>query len=388
MDADRSVHLAHRYQRTAAGRWRANARDKPGTTAAARPATGLASGRYAAALNPITPRQEPLMRLPSLLALLGSAVPALAQNWYIPDNMATAGGCNVIPFGQLVGGPFYQVKYQQRCTAAELGATANVITGLAFAPCQSGRAHYDSLEIVLDHIPASQAMSPTFANNLTPNAVTVLSSTNYTWNVTASAWNEVGLQTLFVFNGTDDLVVQITTVNGTAPLQGMHTGSHTRLWWIASSGSPAPSGTFDNAAQKIEVSMLTAHLSSYGDGCLGANGTPQLSLTGSAQIGQTISIDLVNGVPFGVSLLILGSTNRAPFPLEMSFLGMPSCYLYTDIAVTDVLFHNAAGAGSFLLPAPASLFGAPIYTQFGCLDPAANPFGFTTSNYGRFLVGL
>src|SRR5262245_39270687 len=134
--------------------------------------------------------------------------------------------------------------------------------------------------------------------------------------------------------------------------------------------------------------MLTAHLSSYGDGCPGANGTPGLSLAGSAQIGQTMSIDIVNGVPFGVSLVIFGSTNSAPFPLELSFLGMPSCYLYTDIAVTNVLFHNAVGAGSFLLPAAASLFGAPIYTQFGCLDPAANPFGFTTSNYGRFLVGL
>jgi len=328
------------------------------------------------------------MRLPSMLALLCSAVPALAQNWYIPDNVAAGGGCNVIPFGQNVGGPFYQVKYQQRCTAAELGATVNVITGLGFAPCQSGRAHYDSLEIVLDHIPSSQAMSATFASNLTPNAVTVLLATNYTWNVTVSTWNEVGLQVPFVYNGTDDLVVQITTVNGTAPLQGMHTGNHQRLWWIAPSGTPAPTGTFDNAAQKIEVSMLTAHTSSHGDGCPGSNGTPRLSFSGSSQLGQTLSIDLVNGVPFGVSLVIFGTTNSLPFPLELSFLGMPSCFLYTDMIVTDVAFHGPTGAGSFVLPVPGSLFGAPVYTQFGCLDPAANPFGFTTSNYGRIFVGF
>ncbi|HZN40808.1 MAG TPA: hypothetical protein VFD82_18530 [Planctomycetota bacterium] len=328
------------------------------------------------------------MRLPSMLALLFSAIPALAQNWYIPDNVATSGGCNVIPFGQQVGGPFYQCKYQQRCTATELGATVNLITGLAFAPCQSGRAHYDTLEIVLDHIPASQPLTATFASNLTPNAVTVLFATNYTWNVTVSTWNEVGLQVPFVYNGTDDLVVQVTTVNGTAPLQGMRTGNHQRLWWVASSGTPAPTGNFDNAAQKIEVSMLTAHTSSHGDGCAGSNGTPRLSFTGSAQVGQTLSIDLVNGVPSGVSLLIVGTTNSFPFPLELSFLGMPSCYLYTDMALTSIVFNDAVGSGSFVLPIPASAFGLLFYSQFACLDPPANPFGFTSSTYGRVLCGL
>ncbi|HEU4418169.1 MAG TPA: hypothetical protein VFT55_04480 [Planctomycetota bacterium] len=328
------------------------------------------------------------MRLPSLLALICSAVPALAQNWYIPDNVATAGQCNVIPFGQQPGGPFYQCKYQQRCTAAELGAVVNIITGLAFAPCQGGRAHYDSLEIVLDHIPAAQPMVSAFASNLTPNAVTVLSSTNYTWNITAGVWNEVGLQTLFVYNGTDDLVVQITTVNGTAPLQGLRTGNHQRLWWIATSGTPAPTGTFDNAAQKIEVSMLTAHTSSHGDGCPGSNGTPRLSFSGSAQVGQTLSIDLANGVPSGVSLLIVGFTNMFPFPLDLTFLGMPSCNLYTDMALTSIVLQDGAGSGSFALPIPPTVTGLLFYSQFACLDPPANPFGFTSSNYGRVLCGM
>jgi len=328
------------------------------------------------------------MRLPSLLSLLFSALPALAQNWYIPDNGATTGWWNVIPFGQNIGGPYYQCKYQQRCTAAELGATANIITGLAFAPCGGGRAHYDTLEIVLDHIPASQASVTTFASNLTSNAVTVLFATNYTWNVTAGTWNEVGLQVPFVYNGTHDLVIQITTVNGTAPVIGMRMGNHQRLWWIAPSGTPAPAGTFDNAALKIEVSMSTAHTSSHGDGCPGSNGTPQLSFTGSSRVGQTLSIGLANGVPFGVSMLIIGGTNAFPFPLDLSFLGMPSCHLYTDMGLTSAVFHDAAGSGSFVWPIPASAFRFLFYSQFACLDPTVNPFGFTTSNYGRVFCGL
>jgi hypothetical protein len=266
----------------------------------------------------------------------------------------------------------------------------NLITGLGFAPCQSGRAHYDSLEIVLDHIPPTQPMVTAFASNLTPNAVTVLSATNYTWNITLNTWNEVGLQLTipFVYNGTDDLVVQITTVNGTAPLQGLRTGNRQRLWWIASTGTPAPTGTFDNAAQKIEVSMLTAHTSSHGDGCAGSNGTPRLSFTGTGQVGTTLSIDLANGVPFSVSLLIVGTTNAFPFPLELTFLGMPSCHLYTDMGVTALVPHDSVGSGSFVLPIPLAVVGFLFYSQFACLDPPANPFGFTSSNYGRVLCGM
>jgi hypothetical protein len=328
------------------------------------------------------------MRLASLLPLLFSAVPALAQNWYIPDSDPTTGTCNVIPFGQSPGGSFYQCKYQQRCTVADLGAAVNIVTGLAFSSCLAGRAHYDSLEIVLDHIPAAQPLSTTFANNLTPNAVTVLSATNYTWNITAATWNEVGLQNLFVYNGVDDLVVQVTTVNGTAPVQGMRTGNHQRIYWIASAGTPPATGTSGTAAQKIEVSMLTAHTSSHGDGCPGSNGTPLLSFTGSSQIGQTLSINLNNGVPGSVSLFIVGTTNAFPFPLELGFLGMPSCYLYTDLLLTDVVVHGPVGNGSFVLAIPPST--APwftFYSQFACLDLPANPFGFTASNYGRVLIG-
>jgi hypothetical protein len=135
------------------------------------------------------------MRTLSLLAALAGAAPALAQNWYIPDSNATAGTCNVIPFGSTVGSTFAQCKYQTRCLASDLGAAVNVITGLGFASCSTGRAHYDSIEIVIDHIPPSQPLVTTFASNLTPAAVTVLSATNYTWNLTANAWNEIGLLT-------------------------------------------------------------------------------------------------------------------------------------------------------------------------------------------------
>jgi hypothetical protein len=325
------------------------------------------------------------MRFHSLLAI-ALAAPCFAQNWYIPDNVASTGTCNVIPFGLSLGSGFDQCKYQTRCTAADLGAAANLITGLGFASCNTGRAHYDAMEVVIDHIPPAQPTSTTFASNLTPAATTVLSATNYTWNLASNAWVEIGLQNFFVYNGVDDIIVQITMVNGIAPA-GFHRGTRQRIYWIAASGSPPAIGSTDSAAGKVEVSMLMARTSSLGDGCLGSNGTPTESFTGSPQVGNTISFDLANGVPNGVGLLIAGTTNGFPFPFDLTSLGAPTCFAYTDLAFTSVVLLDPAGAGTFPLAIPSSLVGFRFFTQYAVLDLPANQFGFTTSNYLNVLTG-
>jgi hypothetical protein len=328
------------------------------------------------------------MRVFHVFAALLCALPAVAQNWYIPNNdPTTSAGCNVIPFGQFPNGPFYNSKYQTRVTAADLGNAVNLVTGLAFASCASGRAHYDNLEIVIDHIPPSQPLVNTFASNLTPNAVTVLNSSNYTWNITGDTWYEVGLQTLFVYNGVDDVVIQITSTNGTAPVNGMRMENRQRLWWIGTTGPAGASGSFDNAALEMEVSMLMGKVSSHGDGCPGSNGTPALNFSGSPVVGNTLSFDLTNGVPSGVALFFAGFSNQTPFPFDLGIIGMPGCYQYTDLTVSAAVFLDPFGAGSFALPIPPAAVGLLFYAQFAVLDLPANAFGFTNSNYGRVHTG-
>ncbi|HEX5053403.1 MAG TPA: hypothetical protein VFZ65_16620 [Planctomycetota bacterium] len=326
------------------------------------------------------------MRYLPLLSLLALGTQALAQNWYVPDNDATMGTINVIPFGSTGTGSFYNCRMQVRATAAELGGLPNLITGLGFAAGGTGRAHYTTLDIVMDHIPAAQALSTTFASNLTVNAVPVLSAANYTWNVTANTWNEVGLQIPFVFNGVDDVIIDITTTEGTAP-SGMRRGTNQRIYATSASGPTGPTGTSSASATKFEISMLTARVSSYGDGCPGSNGTPLLGFSGSAQVGNTVAFNLSNGVQNGLALLLAGTTNAFPFPFELTPLSAPGCYAYTDLAFTSIVLLDPAGAGTVPLPIPPALVGFLFYTQYACLDLAANPFGFTTSNYGRVLTG-
>jgi hypothetical protein len=327
------------------------------------------------------------MRTTTLLLSFALAGSALAQNYHIPDNNAAVGTSNVIPFGSTTStSSFYNCRMQVRATAAELGAIPNLVTGLAFACSGTGAAHYGALEIVMDHIPSGQPLSTTFASNLTANAVTVLSATDYTWNVTANTWNEVGLQTYFVFNGVDDVIIDITSTQGTAPA-GMRRGTNQRIYVTSQTGPLPAVGISSATATKFEVSMLMARASSYGVGCAGSNGTPRLGFSGSAQAGNTLSVDLQNGVPSGLAVLIASTTNAAPFPLDLGFLGMPGCRLYTDLTFLDVVLLDGAGAGSFPFPVPPGVFGFLFYTQFACLDPATNAFGFTTSNYGRVLTG-
>lgn len=321
-----------------------------------------------------------------ILSVVLLSAAATAQNWYVPDSLANAGSCNVIPFGQNLGGPFYNCRYQTRFTAADLGAAANLITGLGFASCSTGRSHFDQLEIVLDHIPAAQATSTTFANNLSVTATTVLAASNYTWNVTQDAWNEIGLQLPFVFNGVDDVIMQITTVGGTAP-GGFHRDARQRVYWISASGTPPAAGSTDNAAGKVEISMLMARTSSHGDGCPGSNGVPAHSFTGTAQPSGTMTFDLANGVPSGIALLIAGTTNSVVFPFDLAPLGAPGCFAYTDLGFAGALALDPAGATSVPVAIPQGLIGFRFFTQYAVLDLAANQFGFTTSNYLNVHVG-
>lgn len=326
------------------------------------------------------------MRYISALVLLCLGTPILAQNYYIPDNNAAAGIANAIPFGSSSAGSFSNCRMHVRATAAELGNLPNIITGLGFASSQNGSAHYDTLEIVMDHIPAAQPFSTVFANNLTSNAITMLSVTDYTWNVTSNTWNEVGLQTLFPYNGVDDLIIEITTTGGNAP-GGMRRGTNQRIYSCSSTGPAAPTGVSSSSGTKFEVSMFTGRTSSHGVGCPGANGTPVHTLAGTAQVGTTLSYDLANGVPSGIALLIASYVNTTPFPIDLSILNMPGCYAYTDLLFGASATLDAAGGATFPFAVPPTAVGFLFYSQYACLDQSANTFGFTTSNYCRTYTG-
>lgn len=330
-----------------------------------------------------------MRKLASLVFLLG-AVPA--QTYSIPDNQANMGTCNAIPFGQTTpGGPFYTCLTQQIVTAADLGNTPGIITGLAFAACGNGKSRFTKLQVVMDLLPPNTTLTNTFASNLTPAAVTVLDSDNYSWHTTADQWMEIGLQNYFVFDGVSDVVVQILADQSTSAAGFHRSSTLPRLYATGWTGTPPATGSLQaTSAQKMEFSMLMARASTYGAGCVGSNLlTPALSLSGTPQLGQTVNVDLIQAPANSAAFLAMGFGNGFPYPFDLGVYGMPGCFQYFSPAATQLAFSDSSGTAPypFAVPNSSGLAGVLLYAQWACLDAPVNAVGITTSDYARLLLG-
>jgi hypothetical protein len=331
------------------------------------------------------------------MLLLAAAAPA-QTTYFIPDNQATAGTCNVIPFGDSsTSSPTWSnQKYQTLILASALGNQAGLICELAFAPCGSGVREFATIKIQLATTTAT-TLVPAFASNLVTRPTTVLDTTNYRWTNVANTWNRIGLQKAYPFIGNENLVIdiEVTGVGLPGGGLGMHRSSTIeRLYAFGWTGTAPLAGTSDLAALKVEVCFDTEDLWTFGAGCQGSNAqVPALSHTGSSRLGNIFSADLANARP-GAALLFGGFRNDSfrntvSLPWEMSAVGAPGCHLYVDAPL--ILGAGVNGSGnaslSFAVPRDSALLCGKFYSQYVPLDPQANALGFVTSNYGRALIG-
>jgi hypothetical protein len=327
------------------------------------------------------------MRFAALVALSFSCLPAArAQSFVVPSGtVPSTGTCNVFPFGTT------DMRYQALILAADLGSTAGVISGFALAPCSTGVRTMTGLTVKMAHY-SGATMGTTFDTNLnSPGPVfTVLDTVNHKWVMVGNAWNEVGLQIPFVYNGVDNLVVDIL-VTGSAGVSGaMHReATHQRVYLGGYTGQLAGTNG-GNTAFKMKVFLGEANTQLFGAGCTGSAGVPAFSFSGTAQIGTPLGLDCVNAPPGAPTLFLVGSANMLPvFPVDLTPLGATGCTLYHSIRFLVVVNADGSGHASLGLPLPAdpSLIGTALYFSALVFDPLANPAAITASNYGRALLG-
>ncbi len=329
---------------------------------------------------------------------------AHGQSQFIPDKDATAGTCNVIPFGNVsqTDTTWSNQKYQTILTAAQLGFTtagAGTICDLAFAPCSSGTRVFSTIEIKMDYVKGT-TLSQTFSTNITASAVTVLKAANYEWHNTANQWDRIGLQRSFLYiSALGNLCIEITVTGagliGGSGSAGYHRSSTVErryaVGWTTASGPPAlaNNSTASLAAAKIEVLFGMNDLHTFGSGCVGSNSqTPVLSLSGSGQLGQSVGIDLSGALSNAPFYLNISPTTNQP-PVSLTPFGAAGCHLYSP--VTLLLAGACGNTGAFGLkvqiPNNQSLICQRAYAQYFPFDQKANPLGLTATNYGRILVG-
>jgi len=183
---------------------------------------------------------------------------------------------------------------------------------------------------------------------------------NYTGSLTAT------FQVQFWANGDVHFIYQTIGVAG-----------NDYLWGFSRGGASDP-GSID----------LSANLNS-GIAVCDSTGTPNIAHDAATRpiIGTNLSLDTINGssnAPAG--LVIFGFTQVS---LDVTFLGLPNCTLYTTLDDIQV-FPMFGGSGSFVWPIPnnASLSGATIFTQTLVPDALYNAFGAALSNGLSLTLGI
>jgi hypothetical protein len=118
---------------------------------------------------------------------------------------------------------------------------------------------------------------------------------------------------------------------------------------------------------------------------------PNVALASSARpvLGTTIDLNTTN-IPSGslVGLSILSLT-QLPTGLDLWFLGMPTCKLYSGVDVLNT-FATPGSSGTFAwaIPNVPAASGVVVMSQSAIWNPGANAFGFLTSNGLQLLLGV
>jgi hypothetical protein len=116
-----------------------------------------------------------------------------------------------------------------------------------------------------------------------------------------------------------------------------------------------------------------------------------LQITASQRpvFGTTISLDSTNVPAAGlIGLTFFGWADLTP-GIDLGFLGMPGCNLYTDL-ITSATFVPAGGVGStsLFIPFDTGLAGMVVQSQSAAIVPGINPLGLISSNAAHLTLDL
>lgn len=125
---------------------------------------------------------------------------------------------------------------------------------------------------------------------------------------------------------------------------------------------------------------------SFGTGCGDRFGFVPTSIgRGALGPGRSYVFGIEHGTKGGsFALAVLGTTDQAPYPIDLTRSGAPGCLLRTDPFLTVVVptaGNSFAGSGSGSLPVfLPNVPLADVFLQWVLLNPAANALGVTLSD--------
>lgn len=211
---------------------------------------------------------------------------------------------------------------------------------------------------------------PTNLNSLTHSVGVPSTNTAVMLNWTASTDSHSGIEGYSVLfdhtsNSVPDGVVETPSTTHTIPLtvDGQDYWFHVRAVDVAGNAGPtAHLGPF-----KIGVCTGAANAITYGTGKPGTNGVPQLVATALPVLGGTTVIEIQQGFPGALPILIIGATPTSQ-PFELGTLLVVPLQVF-NIPVPLAANGSLPIAGT--LPLDPLLCGASVYLQALIPDPGA-----------------
>jgi hypothetical protein len=345
-------------------------------------------------VEPDANHRHPTMRIHTLLvSLLVSSSALLAQGscHFVPDNIMSGG--NVIPFGSSKSAmsTWGNQRYQTMILPSDVKTPVLNIDTLAIGGGGTGIRHHATLKIRIGYFRGTgTSLSSTFANNLSPAAVTVLDAKDYTWKQTTKSWSRIGLQKSFLYlPAQGPLVVEVIATGSWfegSGGNGLYNGGRQRLYnYRWGSTTPPATGTIGNAAAiRMQLCSADADANAYGEGCPGSNNqTPVVTFAGSAQAGKSLTVGVANTLPTTPGFMALSLSALVP---SFELPGAPGCRMRQSPAIVVGIASNASGVFSVTQNTP-NVPGGRVWVQFLMIDTKANAAGGVFSNVGRILIG-
>lgn len=338
------------------------------------------------------------MRSLITLALLVPLVAAQSPCFYIPDPVPENHGGTGVTGTDAPLGFELPTNFRSLLVVPSI-RFANVprwIDDLAFVPLGTEISECDELIVRLSHTPATVVQGG-FAQYITEPQVEVLRVRSHRFVRITNTWMRLGLQRPFLYiPARGNLLIDVIAMGARRDPRALGERGFARsapAVGYAATGEDTvrvPDRGGSVSFPKLAICTAAAGLDWFGAGCTGSGGrVPVLGLDGAPTPGGTVEIWISNAPPSTGTHRLLGLDNGAPFPMDLTSIGMIGCRVYFEPLDATSTSTDAFGIAhsSLGVPSSSTLLGAVLYVQGLVVDPTGNAVGLTTTNYGRIQIG-
>lgn len=196
-------------------------------------------------------------------------------------------------------------------------------------------------------------------------------------------------------------LISVTGCNSGSPVIGPAGVAHGVVTHAGCSGGGFNYGTgfaylpLQQALANLQANSIAGTFAVFGQGCAGPSGTPALALSGTPDLGGSVTFTVTGTDPLAdwPGLLFVGESdttwNGAPLPQDLAFAGAPGCSLLVAPLLTFAQSSSfGSSAQTITVPNQPAFLGARFFAQHFAYDPAAtNPAHAVGTNAGRLRIG-